>query len=269
MATEDKKLTSSEIEDMLREVESDFTPVRHTNKDRKKKPKVRLDMIIAAAVALVIVVGIVFLIVHFVGKPDVKQDKSVAENPLQEEKYPEISDVVKNYLNAFLIEDEAKRAEIIAQYVGNLYDINSVKQKTHVSSYSEIECYTKDGPYKNTYIVYAYYQMSLKNISTPVPSVDRLYVIRDTNTGKVYIQNDSGEDIQKYMKKVTKDPDVQQLLKSVEHEFEEAKSSDPQLKAWFDKLENALKSTEETTQAQTGAGGTAAQTTVGAKGNNE
>ena len=44
VATEDKKLTSSEIEDMLKEVESDYTPVRRTNNNRKKKPKVRTDM---------------------------------------------------------------------------------------------------------------------------------------------------------------------------------------------------------------------------------
>ena len=158
--------------------------------------------------------------------------------------------------------------------MGNLYDINSVKQKTHVSSYDEIECYTKNGPYANTYIVYAYYQMSLKNINTPVPAVDRLYVIRDTNTGKVYIQNDSGKDIQEYMKKVTKDSDVQQLLRDVEKEFEQAKALDPKLKEYFDKLEEAVKEQKETTksQTQTKAGETSLQAvtqpTVKAKGNN-
>ena len=66
MATEEKRLTSSEIDELLKEVEHDYTPIRTTNRDRKKKPKIRIDMIIAAVLALVIVVGVVTLIVHFV-----------------------------------------------------------------------------------------------------------------------------------------------------------------------------------------------------------
>lgn len=264
MATEEKRLTSSEIDELLKEVEHDYTPIRTTNRDRKKKPKIRIDMIIAAVLALVIVVGVVTLIVHFVNKSSSKQSKTTVENPLKDEMYPEISDVVKNYLNAFLIEDDNRRAEIIAQYVGNLYDINSVKQKTYISSYSEIECYTKKGPYDNTYIVYAYYQMNLKNINTPAPTITRLYVVRDTKTGKVYIQNDSGKDIQKYMNQVTKDADVQQLLKDTEKEFEAAKKSDPQLKSFYDKIEEAKKKRQESqTSAQPQTTQTQAQTTAG------
>jgi len=110
--------------------------------------------------------------------------------------------------------------------VGNLYDINSVKQRKYVSDYSEIECYTKNGPYENTYVVFAYYKMTLVNIDTPVPSIDRLYVVRDAKTGNVYIQNDSGEDIQKYMNEITKNSDVQQLLKDVQNEFEQVKEKE-------------------------------------------
>ena len=155
----------------------------------------------------------------------------------------------------------SKRAETIAQYVGNLYDINSVKQRAYVSGYSGIECYTKEGPYENTYVVYAYYQMGIKNIETTVPCIDRLYVVRDTKTGNVYIQNDSGEEIQEYMQKVTKDADVQQLLKDVEKEFEDAKASDPRLKEYFDKLKVTEKK-EETATQQTQSVTTVAQTTA-------
>ena len=193
MANDENKLSKSELDALLKEVERDSQPVKKIQ-NQKKKPKVRIDMIIAAVVAVAVVVGAGFLIWHFVKTTPTKEEKAVAENPLEEEKYPEISDVVKNYLNAFLIEDDTQRAETIAQYVGNLYDINSVKQKTYVSGYSEVECYTKNGPYENTYVVYAYYQMGIKNIETTVPSIIRLYVVRDTKTGNVYIQNDSGAD---------------------------------------------------------------------------
>ncbi len=253
MDTKENKLSSEELNDLLKEVESTHRTMRTVNPHRKKKPTVRIDMIIAAVVALIVVIGIVFLIAHFVGKSNSNAKKSSDENPLQVEKYEEISDVVKNYLNAFLIEDNQKRAQVMAQYVGNMYDINSIKRKDYVSSYSDIECYTKDGPYENTYIVFAYYNMGIKNISTKAPCVDRMYVVRDTKTGNVYIQNAVGSDIKKYMDEIEKDADVQDLLADVKKEFDQAKASDPNLKAFFDKLEAGIKKSKETTVQQTTA----------------
>lgn len=251
MDNDENKLSKAELDALLKEVERDRQPSKRVQ-NQKKKPKVRIDMIVAAILAVVVVVGAGLLIVHFAKSTPTKEEKAAAENPLEEEKYPEISDVVKNYLNAFLIEDDEKRAATIAQYVGNLYDINSVKQKSHyISGYSEVECYTKNGPYENTYVVYAYYQMGIKNIETTVPSVETFYVVRDTKTGNVYIQNDSGEDIQKYINQVTKDSDVQQLLKEVEEEFEKAKASDSKLKKYFDDMNAAAGQGETTAQATT------------------
>ena len=243
---DENKLSKEELDALLEEVENDSRQVVRREQPVKKK-NIRFDMIIAAVIAFVIVVGGVLLVRHFVVNTPSKAEKAVAENPLQDDKYPEITDVVKNYLNAFLIEDDAKRAEIIAQYVGNLYDINSVKQRTYVSEYSDVECYTKKGPYDDTYVVYAYYQMGLKNIDTTVPAISRLYVVRDKKTGNVYIQNDSGDDIQKYMNKVTKDSDVQDLLKDVQEEFESVIDFMKEVK--FDRLGVFTYSPEEGTPA--------------------
>ena len=129
---DENKLSKEELDALLKEVENDSRQVVRREQPVKKK-NIRFDMIIAAVIAFVIVVGGVLLVRHFVVNTPSKAEKALAENPLQDDKYPEITDVVKNYLNAFLIEDDAKRAETIAQYVGNLYDINSVKQRTYVS----------------------------------------------------------------------------------------------------------------------------------------
>lgn len=255
MDTEEKKLTSSEIEEMLKEVEEIHTPRRTVNKNRKKKPKIRFDMIIAAIVVVAVIIGVVALIVHFTGKSSDTSTKSKKENPLVEEKYPEISDVVKNYLEAYLIENPQERLEVLAQYVDNMGDINEgdISQRDYVQSYSEIECYTKEGPYENTYVVYVYYHMELKNIATSVPNVDRLYVIRDSVTGNVYIHNGVSSDIQEYMNEVTKDEDVQELFDEVNKEYEDILASDEQVKAYFDKLQAGAETTQqaETTVAET------------------
>lgn len=267
MDTQEKKLTSSEIEEMLKEVEEIHIPRRTTNNNRKKKPKIRFDMIIAVIVGIAVIIGAVMLIVHFTGKSDKISVKSKKENPLEEEKYPEISDVVKNYLEAYLIEDPQKRVEILAQYVDNMGDINEgdIEQNKYVDKYSDIECYTKEGPYENTYVVYAYHHMQLKNTVTSVPAIRTFYVIRDSVTGNVYIHNGLSGDVDNYIKEVSKDKDVQELFLDVDKEFQEALASDEQVKACFDKMQAEAEATEaqtetaettvvtETTQAATAA----------------
>lgn len=264
MNTEEKKLSSSEIDEMLKEAEEFHQPIRRTNKDRKKKSKIRIDMIIAVVVIVALIVGAVLLISHFASKSGNGTIKSKSENPLTEEKYPEISDVVRNYMNAYLIEDPQQRLSVLAQYVDNMGDINEgdISQNKYVAGYSDIECYTKNGPYENTYVVYVYYHTEYKNISTTVPSLTTLYVMRDTNTGNVYIHNGVSSEVETYIKEVTKDKDVQQLLADVDKEFKDTLESSERLKEFFGKLEP--KSTEAATNAETSAATNQSATTQAA-----
>ena len=84
-----------------------------------------------------------------------------------------------------------------------------------------------------------------KNIDTPAPSITRFYVVRDGKTGNVYIQNDPGEEVEKYMDSLTKDDDVQKLLKSVSQEFEEARKSDKKLDDYFNKISEKVSEKKE------------------------
>lgn len=251
METEEKKLTSSEIDAMLKEVEEIHQPIRTSNNNRKKKPIIRIDMIIAAVVVIAIIVGAVLAVKHFSGRAKPAMTKKVQENPLMDEKYPEISDVVRNYLNAYLVEEPQKRHSILAQYVDNMGDINEgdISQNKYVTGYSNIECYSKEGPYENTYVVYAYYEMELKNILTSVPTITTLYVMRDSNTGNVYIHNGVSSDVEKYIKEVSADSDVQELFASVNKDFKDALNSDDSLKAFFDKLEATTASKTESKES--------------------
>lgn len=253
MNTEENKLTSTEIDDMLKEMEAYHEPIRQKNDNRKKKPKIRLDRIIATVVIIALVVGVVSVIMHFVGNSKNGAAKTKSDNPLMEEKYPEISDVVKNYMNAFLIEDSEKRLGILAQYVDNLGDIdeNDIAQNKYVTNFSDFECYTKNGPYENTYVVYVYYHMEIKNISTTVPSVKTLYVMRDANTGNVYIHNGISNDVAKYIKEASQDKDVQDLFENADKEYEEALASSTRLQEYFGKLQPEETTGETSAKPQT------------------
>ena len=101
MDNQERKLSSEELEALLKEVESEpeakILPDVEKPRRKKKKSKIRIDMVIAAIVALVLVGCVIFMIVHFVGKSNSSSERAASENALQDEKYPEISDVVSHY----------------------------------------------------------------------------------------------------------------------------------------------------------------------------
>ena len=256
MDNQERKLSSEELEQLLKEVETEpeakILPDVDKPRRKKKKTKIRIDMIIAAIVAVVLIVCVVFMIVHFANKSSTNTAREASENALQDEKYPEISDVVSHYLKAFLIKDADKRHQELARYVDNMgaIDESEIGYKDYITSYSDIECYTKNGLKPNTYVVYAYSQTKFKNIATAAPSLETLYVIVDSKTGNVYVHNGikSNSDIANYIKEVSKDDDVVALKKDVEKELNEACESDKYLKDFINKLKA---SKQKTTQAAT------------------
>ena len=256
MDNQERKLSSEELEALLKEVESEpeakILPDVEKPRRKKKKSKIRIDMVIAAIVALVLVGCVIFMIVHFVGKSNSSSERAASENALQDEKYPEISDVVSHYLKAFLIKDPAERRKELARYVDNMgaIDDSDIGYKDYIVSYSDIECYTKNGLKPNTYVVYAYSQTKFKNIATAAPSLDVLYVIVDSKTGNVYVHNGikSNDEIDKYIKEVSQDDDVVALKNDVEKELNEACESDRYLKDFINKLKA---SSQKATQAPT------------------
>ena len=236
MDNQERKLSSEELEQLLAEVETEpeakiLPDVDRPKRRKKKKTKIRIDMVIAAIVALVLVVCVIFMIVHFANKSSTNASREAANNALQDEKYPEISDVVKHYMNAFLIKDSAKRRKELSTYVDNMgaIDDGEIGYKDYIDSYT---------------------QTKFKNIATAAPSLETLYVIVDSKTGNVYIHNGikSNSDIANYIKEVSKDDDVVALKKDVEKELNEACESDRYLKDFINKLKA---SKTKTTQAAT------------------
>ena len=249
MDNQERKVSSEELEALLKEVESEpeakiLPDVDKPKRRKKKKSKIRIDMVIAAVVAIVLVVCLGILIKVLIDRSD-SSTSSSTENALQDEKYPEISDVVSHYLKAFLIKDSTARHQELARYVDNMgaIDESEIKSKNYIDSYSDIECYTKNGLKPNTYVVYAYSQTKFKNIATAAPSIDVLYVIVDSKTGNVYVHNGikSNSDIAKYIEKVSQDKDVKDLYKSVDEELKEARESDKYLNDFFNKIEASNK----------------------------
>ena len=76
-------------------------------------------------------------------------------NPLRKEEYPEITDAVKEYYR------------------------QQGEEASFVESYDNIRVYTKEGRYRGTYVVFAAYDMKIKDIYTKVPGLGTVYAQTD------------------------------------------------------------------------------------------
>lgn len=143
-------------------------------------------------------------------------------NPLRKETYPNLNEAVKEHFV------ELQKAE-----------------KNFAEKYNNIHIYTKAGQYYGTYIVFAEYQMKIKDIYTEVPGLAVLYAVRDEKSGQYDIGTDMPGDMDmSYVQSLTTHKDVTELLTKAEEQYETAVKSDALLKEALADLQNAYKSLE-------------------------
>lgn len=215
----------------------------------------------AAAVAMVLVVVVIgATIAVSMGDKKGSKTKVVGEpattalsveeeskgNLLEEDQYPEITELVRLYYGAKLTGDTAS----IEKYVDNIEDVdmNQIKASNeYIKKYENIQCYTKSGLYDNTYVVFTYYEIKFKNIETLAPGIDVLYVIRDEETGSVYIHNGAtaNADIKTYIEALGQDEDVAALYEQVNTAFQDALNSDSALNEFYNALKQGTVSAQE------------------------
>ena len=110
-----------------------------------------------------------------------KTQQDVSETYVNEQ----IESLISGYLNAKLADD----ISAINTYVNDSEFIDEkkiLKQNQYVESYSNIKCIIKECKKKDTYRVYAYYDMKLFDIEQQLPSLASYYVIRQDGDYKIF-----------------------------------------------------------------------------------
>lgn len=140
-------------------------------------------------------------------------------NPLREEAYSEVARIVKTYYRQIGADTE------------------------FIKSYDNIRVYTKKGRYTGSYIVFAKYEMQIKDIYTRVPGLGTLYVEKNRTSGRYeIISNPEMPDLKEYMAVLGSHEDVKQLLAEADQEYKTAVNSDALLKEALLDLKNAYES---------------------------
>lgn len=157
--------------------------------------------------------------------------------PLEKNKYKEVNELINKYVEAKTNEDFDKLAECVNNIED--YDKTKIKNQNQISEkVKNVICYTIDGYYDNTYIVYLYREDVWKEIDVTVPSIDQLYVCE--YKGKLCIYSGAINDnkkmtkIKKYYDLTRYNPEVKTKVQEVNDTFEALKESNEKFKVLYD-----------------------------------
>lgn len=114
----------------------------------------------------------------------------------------------------------------------------------YVEAYNNLHVYTKEGKDADTYVTFVTYNMKIRGIYTEVPGLATFYVKKEKDKMQV-ISNPEESDVQKYIARLTRHQDVQNLFREVNEAYNGALQSDALLREALSELQNAYGSMED------------------------
>ena len=162
-----------------------------------------------------------------------KTQQDVSETYVNEQ----IESLISGYLNAKLADD----ISAINTYVNDSEFIDEkkiLKQNQYVESYINIKFIIKECKKKDTYRVYAYYDMKLFDIEQQLPSLASYYVIRQDGDYKIFLGK-IGSSLQKQIQNMDKSEEIVLLKDSVQKRMKDIIAKDEQVRLFLEGLKSA------------------------------
>jgi len=164
---------------------------------------------------------------------------AVPDEPLQEDAYTEVNELVKKYYQS-MADGDMDTLLSITTGLDEKEQIKIVKKSEYVENYPTVTCYTKQGPLADSYIVYAYYEVKLVDYETLTPGMNALYVCKNED-GAYYINGETQSDeIIDYCEMISAQDDVVDLVNTVQVKYNEVKANDTELSKFLDDLPDIL-----------------------------
>lgn len=210
--------------------------------------KFRYKRFMIVCCAFTMIVG---MLVMSVAEP--KKDNNDAEynenieraktTQLEKDKYSKVNDLIRNYLDSEVKCD----VENLALYVNdiNQYSFEELQKKfSYVEYFDNISCYTIDGYYDNTYVVYVYREYKMKGIDTLIPSIVQNYVCENNQGNLVVYSGDVVKEVKDFIKATEENKSVLELIDVVNNKLEQVKDEDESVKSLLNQLDEVTGSVE-------------------------
>ncbi len=168
-------------------------------------------------------------------KNTVKKVQQVEVN--NKELNEQIKSLISGYLNAKLKDDISG----MDSYVSDLTRVDENKlltQNQYIEAYNNIKCTIKKLKKKNTYRVYAYYDIKAFDVQQGLPSLSAYYVVKEKDGNyKIYFGKIKSN-VQRQIENMDKSSEIIALKDSVQKRMNELISTDEEVRTLMDRLKN-------------------------------
>ncbi|MCM1104589.1 MAG: SH3 domain-containing protein [Clostridium sp.] len=201
---------------------------------------------IPAAICLVLVIVVACILVrNFRMQPEPvseNQIDQIQEYPLEKDAYEHVNTFFQRYYEASTYGDVETYASM-RSYTDATERVRMQKKANYIDYYQNLSCYTKPGPIENSYLVYVYYEVKFRGISTPAPGLKTFYLCTN-DAGELYVfSGEVDQNVDDYMRTVSLQEDVKDLFNRVKVTYNNAVASDKDLETFLETLAEHL--TEE------------------------
>lgn len=170
----------------------------------------------------------------------VSENATVPDEPLEENKYPEVNDLINEYYTA-LAAGDMDTVVVNRNYTEDTEKIRLEKKSQYIEEYRNIQCYTKKGMLENTFLAYVSYEVKFKDIDTAAPALNTLYICPNEE-GKLYIyEGEIDDNVSQYLQALSSQDDVKELINKVQVSYKEAIGADEKLDSFLAELPTKIK----------------------------
>ena len=169
-----------------------------------------------------------------------EEEYVIPTDPLEQDAYPEINDLMRTYYNAAAGGDIAT-INSIRTAMDDKEEIVIQKKAEYVQSYPVVTCYTKKGPIDDSFLVYVYYEVKVEGYEEQIPGLNVWYVCKN-ESGSYYINEDPQDSkVSEYCKIISVQDDVVDLSNTVNVKFNEVMGANEELASYMDELAVQMK----------------------------
>ena len=196
----------------------------------------RIKLYIVGGIALVVLVIILAVALasgrnkDSSGKNDGDKDTKLGTNAVLQ-----VNQLIERYYEAKKDCDATALMSLI--YPSMVIDESELKTEAEVvEDYRNVICYTLPGLSEDSYVVWVEFEYKFHGIDKTAPALNRLYVMKSTETDEYQIYATPDDEMMAYVEKLSEREDVKELSVRIEERLQKALEADKQLMDFYGQL---------------------------------
>ncbi|MBE5949281.1 MAG: hypothetical protein E7261_09675 [Lachnospiraceae bacterium] len=191
--------------------------------------------IIGGAVFIVLSIALILFFTLGRNKDSSGNGGETKDIKLQTNAVLSVNQLVERYYEAKKSCDATALMSLI--YPSMLIDEDELKVEADlVEDYQNVICYTLPGVSEDSYVVWVEFEYKFHGIDKTAPALNRMYVVKSTETDEYQIYASPDEKMLEHMEKLSKREDVKKLTAKIEERLRKALEADDALMDFYRQL---------------------------------